>query len=272
MFRTLYHTPAMLMLISTSVLGVGLTPAPSSAAGIAIDSVLGLDHPDCCHVIDLLMHNRIRRSFTRGIPASQDDPASRLMGIPQPGDLELLEVNLVSDGDATCGPAYQVSFRNTSNCPVYDFRISIVGVLCRIEPISPCTMMTIPCIQAGETKCVQIQLPARVMTMGPSGAQPAAFDTLVVALDSCDEIVECDELNNVAILKRAEVGLLAAETPVAPVAEPGAAAPAEPAPEDNAVPTPDDKANPSPLDKIDLDELDLDDAEGSALRTALEIM
>ena len=43
------------------------------------------------------------------------------------------------------------------------------------------------------------------MSMGPSGSETAACDTLVIALDSFDEWIESNELNNVLILRRCEV-------------------------------------------------------------------
>jgi hypothetical protein len=218
--------------------------------------VLGIDQPDCCHVIDLLMRNRARRFAGHGAPVGID-----VLGAPQPGDLELQAVHLVSDGAAGQGPVLQVSFRNNSQCAVRDFQISLVGVLDRITPHSPCRSIRIPCIDAGATKCINIQLPARCMTMGPRGGPFAPFDTLVVALDSLDELIECNELNNVTIVRRAEIPLPVAEAPATAAApsttDPGTTAPA---------PAPGDKAKPSPIENIDLDKLDLDDAQEAAVR------
>ena len=73
-----------------------------------------------------------------------------------------------------------------------------------------------------------------------------------------DELLECDELNNVQILKRQEVGLLVtqpvqtAPVPQAPVTP---AVPAVPAP-------PVSQERPSLLDGLDLDKLDLDGNTG----------
>jgi hypothetical protein len=275
MKRTTFNMSAVAVLTFVFALNVSVAPKTSSAADPNLDAVLGLNHPDCCHVIDLLMHNRFRQSMGHGITSIPGMPMPYPVAGPQPGDLELLEVNLVTDGSGTQGPVYQVSFRNTNRFPAHNLQISIVGVLCQIEPTSPCTMVTVPCINAGETKCIEIQLPLTALAMGPNGAQPLPFDTLIIALDSFDELIECNELNNVAILKRAEIGLLVVETPTTPTTvEPGTTAPAEvtPGEETVPVPAPRDKAIPSPLDKIDLDELDLGDAEESALRIALETM
>jgi len=89
-----------------------------------------------------------------------------------------------------------------------------------------------------------------------------------VALDSYDELLECDELNNVRILKREEIGLLVVETP-AP-ADFVESVPATPAPVDvaPAVPAPEvpqDRA-PSPLDGLDLDNLDLNQSQSLRFR------
>ena len=132
-----------------------------------------------------------------------------------------------------------------------------VGVHCQIDVHSPSTTICIARMEPCEEKLIHVQLPVTCMAMGPVGQQ-AAFDTLIVALDSCDELLECDELNNVRILKRCDIVVAVAETPVAaqpapvpaPAPAPGVATP--PAPE-----APVEKES-SPLDDLDLDNLQLD--------------
>jgi hypothetical protein len=273
MKRRIRSLSVMAGLMFAMYLGVGLKLQTAAAGGPSVDAVLGIDQPDCCHVIDLLARNRARRFAGHAQPVGIDV----LGGLPTPGDLELLEVNLVCDavvgqGAVGQGPVFQVSFRNTSQCAVQDFQISVVGVLERISVHSPCRSIRVPCINAGETKCIEIQLPARCMTLGLRGGPLTPFDTLVVALDSFDELVECNELNNVAIVRRAEIPVLAAAAPaiaVAPVTiDPGTTAPADgtvPAPAPTA---PTDETIPSPLENIDLDKLDLDDAQETAVRVS----
>jgi len=120
-------------------------------------------------------------------------------------------------------------------------------------------------MEAGEVLQIQVQLPVTCMSMGPYHQQ-AEFDTLIVALDSYDHLLECDELNNVQILKRCDVVALVVETPVptdvveTTPAAPEAVTPAVPAPE-----TPQEKV-PSPLDGLDLDNLDLNQSQGLRFR------
>jgi len=272
MKTTICQLTALALPAVAMLLGTGGMPQTSSASELAMDSVLGIDQPDARHVIDLLMQNRHRSAFAHGaaVGTMPAGPVHRVVAQPQLGDLELLEVRLVAEGAGTRGPVYQVSFRNTSQFALRHFRISIVGVLCRIDPTSPCRRLTIPCIEAGETKCIEIELPARAMSMHSHGVGPAPFDTLIVALDSLDEFMECNELNNVSIMKRAEIGLLVAEAAAPAAPAPTPTAPAETVP----TPAPGDKQELSPLDKIDLDELDLGDSEQeeAALRIALQVM
>ena len=187
--------------------------------------------------------------------------APHLAGGVTPGDLELLCVHLVCDGDAATGPVFQISMKNNSTVPIGNFRISVVGVLGRIHMHSPTATITVPAMEAGCETQVQVQLPVTCMSMGFHGQQ-VPFDTLIVAVDSFDEWLECDELNNVQILTRADVPLLVVETAAHPVAV--EAVPAQPAPE-AAVPQTPQENSPSPLDNIDLDDLIPDAADKAGL-------
>ena len=221
---------------------------PSNLNDVRRSQVLGMPTSDCGHVVDLIMKNQIRSKFqTNG--TEQLHLPHLTVGL-QPGDLELLCIHLVCDGDAQRGPIFQIGMKNNSNVPIGNFRVSLVGVLCQIHPYSPSATVCIARMEAGEETQIQIQLPVDCMSMGPLH-QRTEFDTVIVALDSHDELLECDELNNVQILRRAEVGSLmtqpiqvqpAPQTPVAPTP-----IPSPPAPEES----------PSPLDGIDLDKLDL---------------
>jgi hypothetical protein len=100
--------------------------------------------------------------------------------------------------------------------------------------------------------------------MGTFNGQPVPFDTLVVAIDSYDELVERDELNNVAILPREGIKALVVEAAAEP-STPTVPSPKEPVPPTSADPKngplptlPGDKPQPTPLDEIDFDKLDLD--------------
>ena len=216
--------------------------------------VLGLPTSYCGHVIDLLNINRIRQET--GYTGDGEVFLPHLTAGLKPGDLELLNVHLVCDGDACKGPIFQIDMKNNSCVPIANFKVSVVGVLCQIDVHSPAANVCIPRMEPGEVTQIQIQLPATCMCMGPAGQQ-AAFDTLIVALDSYDELLECNELNNVQILERAEISLLVAETPVPAPTDPVETTPA-PVPAQPVTPetTPTD-----PTDGLDLDNLDLGSAQ-----------
>ncbi len=232
--------------------GLSLTSAPQ------VDRVLGIVRPQCGHVIELLIRNRFRRQVAAEMGSVPDFRHHSAMIGAVPGDLELLEIQLISDGDAEQGPVFQVNFRNVGQQPAHDFRISLVGVLGRIDITSPTTTVHVPRLEAGQTASLQIQLPPNAMAITPFGGEALPFDTLVVALDSFDELIECNELNNVTILKRAEIQAFVVER--APIVE------TKPELNTAPAPAPKEETPPSPLDKIDLDELDLDDADEAAVR------
>ena len=260
--------------ISALAIVLSLGPSHASAgdavpvsADAYVDHVLGIGHSHCGHVIDLLICNRIRKFRGHGALHRMNAFSQSILG-PLPGDLELLGVNLVSDGNAQRGPVFQISFRNSSKFPIVHFRVSIVGVLGQIVESSPSATIHVPRVGSGQIGSVQLQLPTTAMAMGPTGQQPVPFDTLVVAVDSFDELIEINELNNVAILKRSEIKVLVTDAVAAPQTAPttpssaGRAESAAPDPR----PIPSDKANPAPFEKIDLDKLDLDDTDETAVK------
>lgn len=236
---------------------------PANTDLLRNSQVLGIPTSHCGHVIDLLMANRLRQQA--GHAGYGEVQLPHLTVGLQPGDLELQCVHLVCDGDAHQGPIFQIGMKNNSCVPIGNFSVSVVGVLCQIQVHSPTATVRIPRMEAGEETQIQIQLPVGCMSMGLVGQQ-AAFDTLIVAVDSYDEMLECDELNNVQILNRAEIGLLVAETPVPDTTAPVNPAPADPAP---AVPTPEvpQDGDTSPLDGLDLDNLDLNQAQSLLFRS-----
>lgn len=239
---------------------------------------------DCHHVINLLVRHCVAKgSYDPCVRHYCPDPAWHQVGwIPAPisappvvvgapgaGDLELVDVGMLSDATGEQGPLYQVTVRNNGSIDAEQFRVSLVAVLGEISEDSPSVTINVEGIAAGETATLQIQLPTAVMALGAEGADPAPFDTMVVAIDSFDELVESNELNNVATLKRADVQLIqvevaspAQEAPAegAPVAEaPAAEAPA--APEEGPMT---DEEDAAPEDSISIDDLELGDAAEAA--------
>jgi hypothetical protein len=139
------------------------------------------------------------------------------------GDLELLGIVQVGEAAGNC-PIYRISFRNNSPVAARNFRVSLIGAVGRVEFDSAVVSLDVDEVAAKATTSVDLTLPAAALAIGPRGRQ-APFDTLVVALDSFDELFETDETNNVASFKRGEIVLLETITTVAPVS----VAPAVPA-------------------------------------------
>ncbi len=256
---------------------VDLTPNTALTGGFS----------DSRHVIDLLMRNEHRRRILSdprqtppaGIPiVSQRVPGPDgrpVLMTRRMGDLELIDVSMVSEATVHCGPVFQVTFCNHSTVANGNFRISIVAVLGRIEPLAPVALVNIPRIEAGQTLSIQMTLPVSSMSMGRNFQTP--FSTLVVALDSFDMLQENNELNNVLTLNRASIKLLVPEVVPVPGAtatpitstlqsrDPIAATPVVPSPSKQNVESPKSTPEVSPLDKIDFDSLDTDDVEGAAV-------
>lgn len=266
-------------LASNTTPPVAAAQAAPAQAAVAVAPVKG--KADCRHVIDLLVHHcvgnrRIEPCAKHLLPDFRFLPpllaahhgAIGPFGFAAPaiGDLELIEIGMLSDATEAAGPLYQVTIKNTGAHDAEHFRVSIVAVLGAIAEDSPSVTINVDRIGAGETATLQVQLPVAVMALTAEGAQPAAFDSMVVAIDSFDELVEDSELNNVSVLKRAEVhvvqvGVAAAAQPGAPAAQAPAAAEA-PATQEVA-PPPQDSASPKSTENIDLDSLDLSEAEGT---------
>lgn len=192
---------------------------------------------------------------------------------PPVGDLELVSVGMISDGLADKGPLYRVSVKNNSTIAARHFRVSLIATLGEINRMSPVVTMNIEELGAGAVGHIDVQLPHGVMTLGPQG-QPGPFTTLVAAIDSFDELLEADELNNVATFTRGEIAVI--ETAVeAPAAAPAAVAPAAAgAPTAAAAPAP-AAAGPAPATEApaasdpmgapqDSDELNLDTVDGAS--------
>ena len=298
----------------------GSGPAPAKiggGVGISIGNKIGGHHSgkfcgtpwpghphkgksDCHHVINLLVQHCMAKNHYEPCVKRYCPPqhfvetgwippppvAIALPGQPAPGDLELVDVAMITDATDELGPLYQVTIRNAGEVTAEQFRVSMVAVLGEITEDSPSVTLNVDRLAPGESATLQVQLPGAVLAMGPEGETAVPFDTLVVAVDSFDELVEGNELNNVATLKRAEITIVqvetvATETTVAAPAEGEAtapaleAAPAEGAPEaapeateelpaaEGEAPAPTDNAGP--MDEIDIDSLDLGEADSAAL-------
>ncbi len=263
-----------------------LYPAPVSAQSPdshQVHRLLG-HRQSCSHVIDLMLRyggrgaNRYHSSGDLIQPTAYG-PA--VVPHAEIGDLELVSVTVHSEGDASCGPTFGVTVRNHSQREVSDFQISIVGVLHRLHPWSPTTVHTVDKICAGEVLECQISLPVEALSMGRAGEQVLCLQTVVVAIDSYDQLVECDESNNLkvvaladlprAVLVSEQVGGETAPASVVPdnSTDPGidvtpdSNQPAQPSQPGDANPD----ANPeSSIDDLDFNNLDLSEAAAAVSR------
>ncbi len=211
---------------------------------------------DCGHVIQLLMANKFRQNtFQNGTELAP----GLLLGSPwqqSPGDLELLGVHCDGTVDPRNGPVFEVTLRNNSQVTLEHVTLSAVAVLGQIHGQSPTSVVSIGQIGAGETISFRIQLPASSMVMGPVGSPVQPFETLVVAIDSFDELIESNELNNVNILRRGEIPMIpvALVGPAASAVNPQFTAPSQPS-SVPAIAVPEEAKPDSPLDAIDPDKL-----------------
>ena len=282
------HSVAAILLLSlhpVSANDVLQSPAPDPR----ISQVLGLPTSFCGHVIHLLMANQMRQQSGYAGSELLNAPPFFFPNSTTAGDIELLGVQLVADGNPQQGPVFQLSLRNNSTYSIEGIRISIVGVLGQIQVHSPTSTSTCPKIESNAVGVLQIQLPATSMSMSSGGQGVSSFETLVVAIDSFDELIETNELNNVQILKRAEIPPVtpvvttitttSAATVVQPPGSadngPGASpgAPAAPLlqqppgqPSGGQTQGSPNVEQPMPSENIDLDKLDLGTASETALR------
>jgi hypothetical protein len=201
------------------------------------------NQPSCGNVIDLVVRHCIgNRLFNNNngqngfnpffgnafVPNGQNNNNgfNPFFGNQQVVDLELIAVNIVTEAGPSAGPIYQVTFRNNSQFSLQNFRITLVAVLGTINEWSPNVTVNAPCVKAGEVATIQVTLPANVMQMGVASQPLVAFDTLVVALDSFDQIPETNECNNIAVLKRVGIPIVAVTSATTPVAGAAIAGPA----------------------------------------------
>jgi hypothetical protein len=199
---------------------------------------------------------------------------------PPFGDLEIVGVGMVADAIDAKGPLYRVSIRNNSPLVARHFRVSLVAVLGALDRHSPVATVEMDAIAAQGIAHLDVQMPVGVMNLGPEGKH-APFETLVVAIDSFDELAETNEMNNVVTLTREAITVVEGveTTTVAPVAAPATVAAPGPAqgapaaiappvgapPAEAPAPAPQQQApQAGPEGNLNLDQLDLERAEGTS--------
>ena len=237
--------------------------------GLSHIAICAPERFDCTHVINLSDCKYDQERFGGGIikpaPIVHHGPYGDHVVQPQLSDLELVSVCLANPGDVDHAPTYAITIANHGNIDICHFKVSIVAALCKIHQFCPTTTIRIDKVCPGESVTVEVALPFAALAMGDCNHRNP-FDTLIVAIDAFDQIVECNELNNILILKRTAIVVADAQTettveettttetlPATPGIANGGNAQTAPAP---SAPAPDQR-KASPLDNIDLDNLDL---------------
>jgi hypothetical protein len=121
-------------------------------------------------MIDLLFRNQFRQQA--GAFGTELAPGLVLSAAPsaqQPGDLELVNVAMLSDAPPTQGPILEVVVRNQSQRAIADFQISVVGVASQMYAQCPTARGHVSQPGAGSVGLFQLQLPATSVSNGPLG-------------------------------------------------------------------------------------------------------
>ncbi len=163
--------------------------------------------PSCEHVIHLMLRHGIGNThgLTTGNVVQHSSLGPMLVPAAELGDLELLQVAQLQIDDPACGPKFAVTVRNNSTRDVCGFRISLVALLGRINPMAPTAIVKVNKICAGQVAEVHVQLPIEALAMGNRGGQVIGFQRLLVAIDSYDQFVESIETNNIKVLARTAI-------------------------------------------------------------------
>ena len=76
------------------------------------------------------------------------------------------------------------------------------------KPDSPASLVKVVGLAAGETRSFDVRLPAEALKMAvdPAG-QPVPMATLMVAVDSHEELNDIDRTNNGTVMNRTEIPL-----------------------------------------------------------------
>lgn len=237
-----------------------VTMALTNTVFAAGPAVVGLDtsRNHCQHVVDLLL-----RYGTSNLPHRLVVPVGNglLLG-DSIGDLELVSVALVDQGNAAAGPTIAVTVSNHGTRDVAGFSVSAVAILGRLHAWSPSITQHLPKVCAGETLEIQMQLPLESLAMGRAGTNLLAYQKLVVAIDCFDEWIETNETNNVLIVNRTAIPLAVpavVQEPITPDSSP-TTTPVLPRVSEKtpAIQPNDPTVRPSPtIDDIDFDSLEV---------------
>lgn len=155
--------------------------------------------------------------------------------LPPAGDLKLISVQQMG-GNPGEPPLYRVAFRNLSRFPAKHFRVSVIATHGRLNQNSPVVSAEVEELAADGIGQLDLRVPAAALTLGPASA-PAAFDTLIVVLDSLNVLPETNEWNNVAEFGRTSITMVEVSQ-TAPAAAATPPATTGPAPNNPTTPAP----------------------------------
>lgn len=176
-----------------------------------------LHGPDRCdHVISLLLRHGVNNDADIATPNNAFHPLGPV-AIPAAdlGDLQLISIarhGAIADG---CGPAFDLVIKNCSTRDVCGSRVTIVGLFGRIHPTSPNVTARIDSIPAGQAVQVTVTLPIECLAMGNLNGQMIAFNRVLVAVDSFDQFMECNEANNLRVFDAGSISMISTEVGVA---------------------------------------------------------
>lgn len=127
-------------------------------------------------------------------------------------DVQFTSIRQLDAGDPAknLAPAYRVWFTNNTDADINQpFDISILASNTQtLTQNLPYSAVRVNGIAALETTYVDIRLPIEAMTMNTSGGQAGPYAYLHTIIDSQNELVETNKVNNYAVFARQDIPML----------------------------------------------------------------
>lgn len=127
-------------------------------------------------------------------------------------DVALADVRFCDAGDVVSklGPRYRIMVRNKGRIDVRTFHVVMMAGMDKVPtPNAPASLVKVVGLQSGQTKVIDVRLPAKSLMIGMDQADvPVPFSTLFVAVDSHEELNDIDLSNNGTVMNRLEVPLV----------------------------------------------------------------
>jgi len=141
--------------------------------------------------------------------APEEESPAEVVELIRGIDLELVDVRMLDAGKTNeQGPRYRVSFRNNGSTAIdQPFNITMMAATeMQVEEGLPQTLVRIGSIPTGQTKFVDVRLPATVFNMnGETEGRPTQFSKLLVFIDRDEEISDVNRDNNLAGLDKSDI-------------------------------------------------------------------